>query len=654
MRIRDTKTGEEFEGPDGTPVPEGYETVKPRPNLSTPLNPADVVGGPVGRFAGPIIGAGYGALKGGALGMAGGPWGAAAGGIAGAFVGGMAGAAVPEAVDLVRGQPNPDAIPNVLEAGRGSVVGQMIGAPIGQAISGIPSAVRTAKDKLFDLSRHYGVDLTAAELSGASIFKGMEGLGKRLFGGADVFGAFGAKQAGQLTRAGEGLVERVTGTAPLDAATRSNRFLTALETRTAAAKRYGGVLFDRYIKAAGEQSPVDVSGVVDGARSLLAQMPNVKSLQNPRLRQILSDIVDLQKIRQPSHDYRVSVSPRSGTMTAETGAYGEELTTAPLGPTARVREVPSSTAPVDMITGQEIKRDVSLGELRKIRTALGEFAYPGKTAVTQEVPVAAARKLYGMFTESIKRHAEGIGPEAKALLDEMSQFERSTIHGTLDASWYAQVLKGDSLGKFAGQLFNPRDPGMLLDARAVVSPQGWKMIQQQYVDDVLAKGGSGKMFEGRDPTFDGRAVADRLLRPGEDNVLKVLFPPEHVAAIKDFAKVASAAFPTSMQRNREFTQGITGLGVIGGTSIMTDPATGLMVGASTAAMARGLAKIMTNPTAARILSNAMKTGSDLRSAFGAATKELIRAGEISAEAPSQVMQTIGGAGMEGLDALVSP
>lgn len=635
MRIRDLKTGQEFEGPDGTAIPEGYEVVQ-KPN---PMGAANTVRD-VSRTWAPLVGAGVGAAKGTALGAPGGPIGMAAGGIAGAFLGGMGGAAIPEALDLVSGQPNPQAIPNVLEAGRGSVVGQMIGAPLGQLISGIPSAVKTAKDKLYDVSRYYGVDLTAAELSGASLFKGIEGLSKRLFGGADVFGSFGAKQAGQLERGGAQLIEESTKLAPTDVVARSNRFLTALESRVAAAKRYRSTLFDRYIKEAGEQSPIDVEPVIEGARGLLSQMPSVKSLQSPRLRQILVDIVDLQKIRQPSQGYRVSTStpqPQAGTPTGvygesmaagQSGAYGEPLSAGPAVSRLNVREFPTEVAPIDPITGAEITRQVTLGELRKIRTALGEFAYPSKSGpVTSDVPVAAARKLYGMFTEAIAKHAEGVGPNAKGLLNEMTQFERSVIHGALDGQWYAQILKGDSLGKFSGQLFNPNDLGMLMDARSVMNAKGWKLIQQQYLDDVLSKSGAGKMFEGRDPTFDGRAVADRLLRGREDKVLKVLFPPETVAAIKDFAKVSSSAFPTSMQRNREFTQGLIGLGgLMGGAAAIADPATGLMTGAATAAGSRGLALVMTNPTYARILANALKSGSDLRSAFGVITKDVTRAG----------------------------
>lgn len=603
---------------------------------------------PGARYVAPMVGAGVGAVKGAALGAPAGPVGMAFGGLVGAAAGGLFGGATNEALEathrLMTGKPQrpfEDQLGAVLGEGEGALYGQAIGtaaAPVvGRLAATVTGYATAAREALVRTAHNWGIDLTAAQQTGANIFKNLEAAIMRVPGGAGVMQAFGSRQASQLAAGVEHLSEAASGRAAVDAGTRSSLFVEALEHRMAAAKRQATVLFDRYMAAAGPDSLVDPTPLVRFAQVMRGRVPE-GALGNGRLRSILDDIIAWGERPKTWAEF----AETQGAIAGAGGVQGRPAGALPLSP----MELARGAAPGTPVPGGG--RPVTLAEIRNIRTALGEFAYPGKLATTQEVPIGQARQLYGVLTGMLKEDAARKGPGVTALLENFNQFERAVIHGQLSGTWYAQLLKHDKdLGSMSRRLFDPKAAGepnsMLLSALAVLNREGWQMIQQQYFDDVITQTQKRTMHEGAWNVFDGRAFADRILRPGEDKVLRILFTPEQVESIREFAKVASAAQPTSMLRDRAFTSFWTMLGASGGAGLgvgaLTNPTAGAVTAGTLTASSFAswaLAKALTDPTAAKMLILGARAGTPTSEALGAVSRHLIRSGAIAVSEPVPV------------------
>jgi len=585
----------------------------------------------LGPVIAPMAGIARGTVAGAPLGPA--------GMVGGAVLGGMAGFAANEAVDLgsrmATGQPpkpTSEVVSNVvLGGGRaglestppGAIAGGLARAAqgrmatdvlggLGQATLGLvgsPQAIQflasrnveqASRQAVMNSARAFGIELTAGEQAGTPMLRGIEAITSRSFFGSGSFRDIGLRQTDQAVKAAKGISDATTGPM-LDTTTRSNRFLTALSARVDDLKKQAGDKFDQWLSTTGPETPVEIGSLVATAQGLKAQMPSTPSLRNSKLTAVLDDIARLDR-------------PALGPQTD--------------------------------ILGQPIKRPVPISELRNIRTALGEIAYPDRLAgaAVSDVPIGQARQLYGAMTQALEETADRAG--TLTMLKEANQFYKTSVADALDSNFYKAILASEKqLGSFSKQLFNPRDPGLLMDAKATVSPAGWKMVQQQYFDDVFSEA-IKEAPQDIVPMFLGQKFADRIQR--DTNVLKVLFDPEQTKALGELAKVVRAAAPTmSVTRIRDFTTGAIGVFVQGGgagaaLSDMASQGVGAantaMLGATTI-MPYVLGKALTDPTTSRIIAAAIREGRLDAQTGETVAKHLLRFTAADANQPATPQRT---------------
>jgi hypothetical protein len=426
-----------------------------------------------------MVGIGVGAARGAAAGAPFGPAGMAVGSLGGAVIGGMAGRGTTQLIQGAQGQP----MEPVLETmGRGAMTGleaEAMGLPF-KALSGAitsPMMPTPALQMATQSAKARGITLTAAEQTGSPIFRTLESISERSLTGGQPMKRFMEMRAEQLVQSGEQF--GVQFGPVTDAVTRSNRFVNVLQDRVKALKGEASQLFESYIQAAGPKSPVPMAGVYKRAFDIQSDMPLFQSLRNTKL-----------------------------TNPSGTGILDEIQTLQSQGFTS-----------------------LPLEEMRKIRTALGDIAYPDRLAgtVIVDAPVAAARRLYGAMTEALELNATATG--TLPLLQRANQFQKTVIHNLDDSAFYTSILDSNKqLSALSKTLFNPRDTGVLLDAKSIMTPEGWKLIQQQYWDDVFtqaiektntgARGINGKTFAQR--LDKDRAVVDTLFNPDQTRELREL------------------------------------------------------------------------------------------------------------------------------------
>lgn len=522
-----------------------------------------------------VVGIGLGATRGAAIGAPAGPLPAFLTGIGGAILGGITGRATTETGKALMGE-TPMPIPQQLYSGtKTALEAEAYGLPfraLGAMTSTIPlpGVVPMAPNTPSDLARlataraarARGIDLTAAEQSGNTILRLGEVISERSVTGAGTMRAFGEKQAGQLIGAGEKIGSEY-GPAT-DIVTRSNRFLTAVQGRIDEMKSMASAMFEKYVQSAGPRSPVPLDPLFQTAFDIRGNLPLFQSLKNPKL-----------------------------TNPGGTGLLDEIQTLKAQGFT---------TLPLE--------------EVRKLKTAIGDIAFPSRLegSVTVDAPVAAARRLYGSLNEALKANATATN--TLPLLQEANQFESQVIHGALDSRFYKSIVEGEkTLGSLGKTLFNVRDPQVLMDAKAVLNPEGWKLLQQHYWDETFTP--MVQTTEGGTKAFLGSKFADKVEK--DLPVLKILYTPEQASAIQEFASIARLASRSSQLRQSD----VMGILVGGGQVYLASRGLqNLLQGDIPEATfdAMGFvapyfaAKVFTNPTTAQMLTSMIKRGAPVTEA----------------------------------------
>jgi len=525
---------------------------------------------------------GMGATRGAAALAPAGPLPAFLGGIGGAILGGVTGRAATETGKTMLGQPAmsiPEQVASGAEAGLkaeayglpfrglGALTGTM---RIPGAVPGATAPLTVLRQQTVQAAKKLGIDLTAAEQSGSPLLRLGEVITERSVTGMSPMQAFKIRQAQQVLDVGESV--GVQWGPAMDVGTRSNRFLAALEGRVEQMKQMASGLFDRYVTAAGSRSPAPLQPLFDRAFEIRGDLPLFQSLKNPKL-----------------------------TNPSGTGLLDEIQT---------LQQQGFTTLPLE--------------ELRKLKTAVGNIAYPSRFqgTVVVDAPVAAARRLYGSLQESVKQNAAATG--TTALLEEANQFESRVIHGVLDGRFYTQVVKSEkSLGTLGKTLFNPRDPGMLLDAKTAVSPEGWKILQQHYWDETFSP--AITVNEAGVRGFQGAKFADKVA--SDRSILNILYDPEQVRRIQEFASVARLA-----SRSSRLAEGdMMGILVGGGQIYMATRGIQNLVEGDVPEAAFDLAtllapyfaaKVLTNPTTAQMLTRMIQTGNTSAAAVAQLGKTL--------------------------------
>lgn len=565
--------------------------------------------GTLAKDVGPsMLAIGRGGVAGAELGAPFGAAGVVAGAFGGAALGGILGRQGTNVLNAAIGQPSNESVGTTLKEGAlTGLMAEAVGAPFrlfpgmtrgfappGQLAPVVPlsfppmvSDPEPLRTLGVNAAKAHGIMLSAAEQSGNPLLRIMEALTMRGLTGARTFTQLGEQQTQKILAAGE-QVSRPFGPL-LDVETRANRFLTSLQAQIQRLKEQGNQIFNQLVQTAGPESRVNITPVVDTAAQIAGDRPLWASLQNQKLNAILTDV-------QAS-----TIPPEALAVAKQVG-----LNPAVPGDLARLKQMMAASGrPFDQgpVT-------ISLAQARNIRTALGDVAYPDRLqgTVTVDAPIAAARRLYGALNESLEAHAVATGTQE--LFEAANQFYRVTI-GNLDANFYTALLSSNkNLAGFSKQMFNPRDPGLLLDARTVVSDEGWPLIQQQWWDDVFNGARTQSKTTGA-AGFDGVKLAERVQRDAP--LLPILFPPESVEAIKGLAQAARLASKTSKLTENDL-MGI----LVGGGQLMT-AASGVLnlvegnvlKGAGellTAAAPYFMAKAFTNPTTAGIMASMMKTG----------------------------------------------
>lgn len=573
------------------------------------------VAGAVAPLVAPVGGAMYGASVGGRLMAPLGPLASAAGAVVGAGIGGATGQTFNEAAEagarLATGAPLQsftESLGNIAGEGLANLGAQgaiSAVAPLGRVVLGTGSrgwgAVRGA-------ARSFGINLTAAEQSGSPFLQIAENLAARTPTGAGVFRRFGEKQALQISSVGEDLLTGVTGPR-LDVATRGQAFLGELNDAIAGLKSQEVDLFGRYLRLANPDSSVNVEPFIAKAREIKAQLPRLSSLQSGKLNDLLDDIQKLD----PLHSARQALGlPPGASLPAGVSISGP-------GP-----------------------KPVTLGELRTIRTELGKIAYPSRFegAVQSDIPTAQARELYTTLTGVLEADAANKGPQVLAALQEANQFHRTVLVNNLNSNvFYAALLSNKKgLADFNARMFNPRNPTLLLDARSVVSPQGWKMIQQQYLDDVFSS--AVVHAEGGALGFDGGKFAARIQK--DQDVLRNLFAPETADDLLRLADVAKTAAKTAAVKSSD----VLGTMVLAGQAASTGLAVANVafrdVGAGQAALIPAtifgpwaFARLATSRAGSSLLASLFSGGSTTRSIVNESAKLLTRGVATGAALPGE-------------------
>ncbi len=611
----------------------------------------------------PIAAIGMGAARGGQAGAALGPWGALAGSAGGAVLGGILGqtgaSAANRGMDLYAGAP-PKPLDLMGDVKTGATMGLqslppvMAAAGVQRMAGGDPmGALETALGALgakgmapsvpspllegaqaaraatAATAKTLGIDLTAYEQTGQPLLKTGEAFAGRSLGGAGVFRRFGERQTGQAIAATNQIATETSG-APLGQmgpAFRENRFVDLLEGRMAAAKRLESIKEAQYWKQADPASMVDISPLVDRAKALMAENPSLPSLQSTKLNDVLGDIVARG---QPSG---------VGGLMQQLGLRGPPPAwmASQLGPDA--------TAPAQM----------SLADLRRVRTALSPLAFPEKysNAVVTDVPVGKAKQLYGAISDLLGADAASKGPAVKAAWEDANQFRSVTINA-LDGPAYRKLL-GDKQNfyDFSRRLFNPNDPGLLLDAKATLSTPGWKLLQQQYWDYITNSGSTPavRVAQGGEVSFDGAMVARNIAR--DRKILPTLFGAENAQTMTDLGTVLNTASRTMKGKENELVglligveqaRGVesglmqAGRGIAGGNPGAVMGAMGKISGVTL--LPRALASVLSDPSGlpGQILLNATKHGFFNKGTIDSIVGVLTRAESVRANQPTAAEQ----------------
>ena len=504
----------------------------------------------VPEMAGISMGAARGAQAGAAFGHPAAPViGAIAGGIAGGVMGRSGGQIARSAAT---GEP-PEPIGQTIKQGaKSGLTAEAFGVPLRMAeraaqaarlASLAPMSVRESTVRMADTS---GLDLTAAERSGSGILKINEMVATRSATGMKTMREFEAKQAKQLYAQGEKII-------PIreDQLTRSNKFLTELESRIEEVKQAGSVLFEDYVASAGPKSKVPLDELYAAAWEVRKHSGGFQALKNSKLEKLLKEIEGYKK---------------------------------------------------DGFT------HIPLENARRMRGDLGQFAYPkGTTIVGEGIPSTHAIQLERALHEGLKRNAVTTGTLDK--FERANQYRQIDIN-MIDSQFYKLLLSSQkSLASMSTTLFNSKNLTTLLDARTVTNKQGWKLIQQQYWDDVF-QGNIKSNAEGH-LVFDGTKFSDRIKHDKE--VLRVLYGTEEVKAIEGLADQMALATQHGTLRGSE----MMGLLVGGAQLYAAGSGLGNLVtgefgtGLTKLAMVATpyfMAKAATNPTSARWLAARFKTG----------------------------------------------
>ncbi len=474
---------------------------------------------------------------------------------------------------------------------------QAVGTVAGALMRGAGTAPHKLREMVSLSARGFGIELTAAEQTGSRILGVVENISKRSLG-AGPYEALGRRQAAQLI----GASERTLGVTTAEAAQtlqRSQRFLTMLEGVREKFKLDAGVHFNDYLRMVGGPKtplgPDDLAPFFAKAEEIRRGLNILPSMRNAKLVEILKNIKQLEKRMSPETIIDPKVEP---VIRKQLG----------LGPTEDLTKylpnLMNNPQFAQFITTKPARLP-TLEQVRKIRADLGDLAFPDrlKGAVTVDAPIADAERLWSALATSLEEHALARGGDAAfASLKASNQFYSVSL-ANLDARMYTQLLGAQKdLPAFSRMLFNPHDPGPLMGAKAIVSDEGWKLLQQQYVDDVLVTGKVIKGLEGGGYAFDGRAFAERI---GKDlRVLDVLYPPETVKALRELAEVARVAAPTSNPAAGELVGILIASGQ--GAAIATGLMQGGLLKTAIGLAPYGFAKIATNPTGIKVLTNVLK------------------------------------------------
>lgn len=632
-----------------------------RYSLAAP-SPAATLGGmatdaarTLATYGPPMAGIGMGAARGATALAPLGPWAGAAGALGGGVLGGILGQAgsrvAQTGLDRAQGQPvapfNPmedvvkpgammglQSFPPVM-AGMGAqrlAGGDPMGA-LEVALGGLGAKGMARPSPLPALegaalarsvtSKHaqaLGIDLSAAEQTGSPILKTGEAFAARSLGGGGVFKAFGERQTGQAISATSRTARETSGVplGQMEAAFRENRFIQMLEGRIAAAKRLEGMKEAAYWKLADPASLVDISPLVQRAKTLLAENPSIKDLQSAKLNSVLEDIVGRSE----------TAAPGLAGLMRQLGLTGPP-------PAWMAGQLPATGPP-----------QMSLADLRRVRTALSPLAFPEKytASVVTDVPAGKAKQLYGAISDLLSADAAGKGPAVKAAWEEANQFRAVTMNA-LDGPAYRKLL-GDktSFYDFSRRLFNPNDPGPLLDAKATLSTPGWKLLQQQYWDYITNAGTTPavKLGQGGEVSFDGAMVSRSILR--DRKILPVLFGDENAQAISDLGAVLNTASRTMRGKENELVGLLIGVGqargaLSGAKQMVTGGLGGVVSGAislgSVTLIPRAMASILSDPSGlpGQILLNAVKHGIFNQGTIDSLVKALARAEAVRANQP---------------------
>ena len=490
---------------------------------------------------------GAGESRGAAAGAPMGPWGAVVGGLAGGALGGVLGRAGSNV--LLQREESP--LETIRYGGEAGLISELIGVPLRAIPTVKPGIVPryTQQAEARAAAQARGIDLDAAQLSGSNMLRSVRAFATRA--GSKKLEAFGERQAAQVVAAGE--IQAQAFGPPQDIATRSNRFLGLLETRMDALHQQGDDLFARAYQQMGLNTPASLQPLYDAAFTIRNNQPVLESLRNPKLIKLLENIEALQS---------------QGFM------------------------------------------ELPLKRVRDIQTALGDIAFPKALAgsVTVDAPVAAATQLWGALRDGVTSVATQRG--AIPAWEEALQHHALVIARANNSQTMKALLAGEKqLPSLAKQVFNPNDPGLLIDAKAILSPDGWKLLQQQYWDEAWTVGTmtTPSGLQG----FNGKRFADKIQK--DRPMLKHLLTPEQLEGVEAFAKAARLVGDTTALQPAEafgamFTMGRLGAAFGGAVALASGQTAAGATALAVTTTPWAFGKLLTNPTTAKMLAAAFRDG----------------------------------------------
>ena len=450
-------------------------------------------------LAAPVVGMARGATAGAPLGIP--------GMLLGAGVGGMAGGGInvlgTQALRGLEGQPLLDVGESLNLIGEQGIAG-VTGQALGSAMAGGLSLLRGGTTKLRQIAANaaktIGVELTAAEETGSRAMTIAENLTKRSLG-AGPFDAMGRRKSTQLISA----AERITG--PMEDVgqvnLRNNRFTEMLEGLRTGFKHNAENAFGSYAKAVGglqqELTEDMLPSFFATASKLREDLSIFPSLRNTKIEGLLGQV----------EAYRKGMAPQVRVKPQHEAAIRKML--------GLRRDEPIDAANLPLFSNPQFAQFLetvpptlpTLAQIRKVRSDLGELAFPPKGQIVDPAS-AEAKQLWGALASDLETHAAARGGLAQL---QASNQMYSVDLAQLDKKIYANMLKGaKNLSDVSKQLFNPRDQSTLLDAKSILTDDGWKMIQQQYADDVFLGGKIIVPLETGGYGLNGPMLADLLFK----------------------------------------------------------------------------------------------------------------------------------------------